>query len=79
MWAWAQAGVSLPHYSKAQYESLNHVPLDALQPGDLIFFYAAVSHVGIYIGGGQMVDAANPALGVRVTGIGGNVIGAARP
>ena len=79
MWAWAQAGVSLPHYSKAQYEMLNHVPLDALQPGDLIFFYQSVSHVGIYIGNGQMVDAANPALGVRVTGIGGSVIGAARP
>ncbi len=79
MWAWAQAGVSLPHYSKAQWESLNHVPMNALQPGDLIFFYASVSHVGIYIGNGQMVDAANPALGVRVTGIGGSVIGAARP
>jgi cell wall-associated NlpC family hydrolase len=79
MWAWAQAGVSLPHYSKAQWESLNHVPMDALQPGDLIFFYQDVSHVGIYIGGGQMVDAASPALGVRVTGIGGSVIGAARP
>jgi peptidoglycan DL-endopeptidase CwlO len=78
MWAWAQAGVSLPHYSKAQYESLPHVPLNALQPGDLVFFYSAVSHVGIYIGGGQMVDAANPALGVRVAGI-GNPIGAARP
>ena len=79
MWAWAQAGVTLPHYSKAQWEGLNHVPLDALQPGDLIFIYQAVSHVGIYIGGGQMVDAASPALGVRVTGIGGSVIGAARP
>jgi len=79
MWAWAQAGISLPHYSKAQWESLNHVPLDALQPGDLIFFYRDVSHVGIYIGNGQMVDAASPALGVRVTGIGGSIIGAARP
>jgi cell wall-associated NlpC family hydrolase len=79
MWAWAQAGISLPHYSKAQWESLNHVPMNALQPGDLIFFYRDVSHVGIYIGGGQMVDAASPALGVRVTGIGGSVIGAARP
>jgi cell wall-associated NlpC family hydrolase len=78
MWAWAQAGVSLPHYSKAQYDSLPHVPLDALQPGDLVFFYSSVSHVGMYIGGGQMVDAANPALGVRVAGIGG-AIGAARP
>jgi cell wall-associated NlpC family hydrolase len=78
MWAWAQAGVSLPHYSKAQYEQLPHVPLDALQPGDLVFFYSDIHHVGIYIGGGQMVDAANPALGVRVAGI-GNAIGAARP
>jgi cell wall-associated NlpC family hydrolase len=78
MWAWSQAGVSLPHYSKAQFDSLPHVPLDALQPGDLVFFYSSVSHVGVYIGGGQMVDAANPALGVRVAGIGG-AIGAARP
>jgi cell wall-associated NlpC family hydrolase len=78
MWAWAQAGVSLPHYSKAQYDSLPHVPLTALQPGDLVFFYSSISHVGMYIGGGQMVDAANPALGVRVAGIGG-AIGAARP
>jgi len=78
MWAWAQAGVSLPHYSKAQYEQLPHVPLSAIQPGDLVFFYGDIHHVGIYIGGGQMVDAANPALGVRVAGIGG-AIGAARP
>jgi cell wall-associated NlpC family hydrolase len=78
MWAWAQAGVSLPHYSKAQYEQLPHVPLSAVQPGDLVFFYGDIHHVGIYIGGGQMVDAANPALGVRVAGIGG-AIGAARP
>ena len=78
MWAWSQAGVSLPHYSKAQYESLPHVPLDALQPGDLVFFYGDLSHVGMYIGGGQMVDAANPALGVRVAGI-GNARLAARP
>jgi cell wall-associated NlpC family hydrolase len=78
MWAWAQAGVSLAHYSKAQYEQLPHVPLSALQPGDLVFFYGDIHHVGIYIGGGQMVDAANPALGVRVAGIGG-AIGAARP
>jgi cell wall-associated NlpC family hydrolase len=78
MWAWAQAGVSLPHYSKAQYEQLPQVPLSAVQPGDLVFFYGDIHHVGIYIGGGQMVDAANPALGVRVAGIGG-AIGAARP
>ena len=78
MWAWAQAGVSLPHYSKAQYEVLPHVPLSAIRPGDLVFFYSDIHHVGIYIGNGAMVDAANPALGVRIAGIGG-AIGAARP
>jgi cell wall-associated NlpC family hydrolase len=78
MWAWAQAGVSLPHYSKAQYEVLPHVPLSAIRSGDLVFFYSDIHHVGIYIGNGAMVDAANPALGVRIAGIGG-AIGAARP
>ena len=79
MWAWAQAGVSLPHYSKAQYEQLPHVPLDALQPGDLVFFYGDIHHVGIYIGGGQMVHASMPGVGVVVSGLGGGLIGAARP
>ena len=40
-----------------------------LQPGDLVFYYSPVSHVGIYIGNGQIVDAANPSTGVRVAGV----------
>ena len=79
MWAWAQAGVSLPHYSKAQYAVAAARAAERPAAGrPRSSSTATISHVGIYIGGGQMVDAANPALGVRVTGIGGNV-GAARP
>jgi cell wall-associated NlpC family hydrolase len=40
-----------------------------LQPGDLVFYYSPVSHVGIYIGNGQIVDAANPSTGVRVASV----------
>lgn len=57
MWAWGQAGVSLPHYSKAQFEQLPHVPADQAQPGDLIFYRNPVGHVAMYIGNGQMIHA----------------------
>ena len=56
-WAWGQAGVSLPHYSKAQFEMLPQVPADQAQPGDLIFYRNPVGHVAIYIGSGQMIHA----------------------
>ena len=48
-----QAGVYLPHQSAQQYASIPHVPSSAAQPGDLIFFYSPISHVGIYVGGGR--------------------------
>lgn len=69
MAAWAQAGVSLPHSSSAQYAGGRKVARGDLQPGDLVFYYSPISHVGIYIGNGQIVDAANPRLGVRVAGV----------
>ena len=53
MMAWAQAGVSLPHSSSAQYGSGPHVAASALQPGDLVFYYSPISHVGMYIGNGH--------------------------
>ena len=53
MMAWAAAGISLPHYSGAQYEMFPHVPLDQLAPGDLLFWGVQGSeHVAMYIGGG---------------------------
>jgi cell wall-associated NlpC family hydrolase len=59
-WAWAQAGVYIPHSSAAQYSSLPHVPLDQVQPGDLIFYYSPISHVALYVGGGQIIHATHP-------------------
>jgi cell wall-associated NlpC family hydrolase len=69
MAAWAQAGVSLPHSSSAQYGSGPQVAASALQPGDLVFYYSPISHVGMYIGNGQIVHAANPSTGVQVAGL----------
>ena len=69
MMAWAQAGVSLPHSSSAQYNSGPHVAMSDLQPGDLVFYYSPISHVGIYIGGGKIVHAANPSSGVTVAAV----------
>jgi len=66
MMAWAAAGVALPHSSGSQMGSGTPVSQSQLAPGDLVFYYSPVSHVGIYIGNGQIVHAANPSTGVRV-------------
>lgn len=64
MRAYEAAGVSLPHSSAAQSRMGKKVSLNALKPGDLLFFGRPVSHVGIYLGGGKMVHA--PRSGSRV-------------
>jgi cell wall-associated NlpC family hydrolase len=69
MVAWAQAGISLPHSSSAQYGVGRHVSHSELQPGDLVFYYSPISHVAMYIGNGLIVEAANPGAGVRVSGV----------
>jgi peptidoglycan DL-endopeptidase CwlO len=69
MMAWAQAGVGLPHSSSAQFGSGARIASSALQPGDLVFYYSPISHVGLYVGGGQIVHAANPSSGVQVAGV----------
>jgi cell wall-associated NlpC family hydrolase len=69
MAAWSQAGVSLPHSSSAQYNSGQHISESELQPGDLVFYYSPISHVGMYIGGGKIVNALNPGAGVQVSGL----------
>ncbi len=67
--AWAQAGVSLPRSSQAQMSAGTPVSRSELQPGDLVFYYSPVSHVGIYVGNGQLVHAANPSTGVAYTSV----------
>lgn len=70
MTAWRQAGVSLPHYSYSQYSSTRRIPLSEARPGDLVFFFGSgVHHVGMYIGNGKMVHAANPSAGVRIDAV----------
>lgn len=70
MSAWRQGGVSLPHYSYSQYQKANKIPLSQAQPGDLVFYFGgSVHHVGLYIGNGKMVHAANPRDGVVVTNV----------
>jgi peptidoglycan DL-endopeptidase CwlO len=83
MWAWAQAGVYLPHSSAAQYAALPHVPLSEIQPGDLLFFYSPISHVALYVGGGMMIHARHPGADgeVQYTALSAYdpAVGAARP
>ena len=80
MRAWGAAGVGLPHSSSAQYGSGARISASALQPGDLVFYYSPISHVGMYIGNGMIVHAANPSTGVQVTGLYSMpFVGAVRP
>jgi cell wall-associated NlpC family hydrolase len=79
-WAWEQAGVSLPHQSRRQFSSSPRIPIEYVEPGDLIFFYNPISHVGIYVGGGMMVDAPGVGRNVRLTPVSwSKVYGVTRP
>lgn len=66
MRAYQAAGVSLPHSASAQSSYGRRVPLNQLRPGDIVFFGSPISHNGIYIGGGRMVDAPHTGARVRV-------------
>jgi peptidoglycan DL-endopeptidase CwlO len=83
MWAWSHAGVSLPHSSAAQYAAIPHVSLDAIQPGDLLFYYSPIHHVAIYVGGGRMLHETHPGTVAHADSISGYwmdyFVGAGRP
>jgi cell wall-associated NlpC family hydrolase len=66
-YVYAQVGVSLPHYTVAQwnYPGAVSIPQDQLQPGDLVFFNG-LDHVGIYLGYGYFVDAPHTGANVRI-------------
>jgi peptidoglycan DL-endopeptidase CwlO len=70
MMAWKAAGVSLPHGAKAQYGSTPHISKSELQPGDLVFFYNPIHHVGIYAGNDKVVHAPKPGDVVSVDPLG---------
>jgi cell wall-associated NlpC family hydrolase len=80
MYAWAEAGVQLAHFAASQYDALPKVPRDQLQPGDLVFFGNPIHHVGIYEGGGVMINAPQTGENVRRNSIGrADYVGASRP
>ncbi|MEV8098888.1 NlpC/P60 family protein [Kitasatospora sp. NPDC085879] len=67
--AWRAAGVSLPRVSQDQWNAGQHVSKANLQPGDLVFFYSDLHHVGIYIGGGKMIHAPRTGKNIEITPI----------
>ncbi len=69
MMAWKTAGVVMPHYAAAEYARFPKVAIDALRPGDLVLFYDDLHHVGMYIGGGRMVNAPRTGEKVKISSI----------
>ncbi|MEU2659923.1 NlpC/P60 family protein [Streptomyces sp. NPDC007325] len=67
--AWRAAGVSLPRTTYTQINAGRRVSRSELAPGDLVFFYSGISHVGLYIGGGQMIHAPRPGTPIRIAPI----------
>ena len=69
MAVYAQFGISLPHNAAAQSNCGTQVSLSALEPGDLIFYSngGGISHVAMYIGGGQIVHAASSRDGIKIS------------
>lgn len=70
MAAYQRVGISLPHYTGSQWTSGRHVSRQELKPGDLVFFYSDLHHVGIYVGGGMMIHAPRTGDVVRLAAIG---------
>jgi cell wall-associated NlpC family hydrolase len=66
VWAFAQEGISLPHYTGSLWNAGMHVSRADLEPGDLLFFFADISHVGFYLGDGMMLDAPSAGQDVMV-------------
>jgi len=70
MYVYAQLGISLPHYTVAQWNATEPISQSEMQPGDLVFF-DGLGHVGIYIGNGQFVDAPHTGAVVRIDNLSG--------
>ncbi len=80
-WAYGKVGVSLPHSSSAQISRGTRISRSNLQPGDLVFFGSPIHHVGMYVGGGDFIEAPYSGLSVRVVSLGrrSDYAGACRP
>jgi peptidoglycan DL-endopeptidase CwlO len=79
VWAYAQEGISMPHYTGSLWDTGEHISRGDLAPGDLVFFGPDIDHVGFYIGNGLMVDAPHSGSVVRVEAVWwGQYVGAVR-
>jgi peptidoglycan DL-endopeptidase CwlO len=83
-WAWKAAGVRLSHSAYTQYFETTRVPVSDLRPGDLLFFgkngVESIHHNAIYIGNGDMIEASQTGVPVRIRGWrGGDLVGTGRP
>jgi cell wall-associated NlpC family hydrolase len=80
MWAYAHAGISLPHSAAGQYGYGTHVSESQLEPGDLVFYDegSGIGHVGIYVGGGEMIDANHTGGWVGVRPLYSGLVGGTR-
>ncbi|WP_030823272.1 C40 family peptidase [Streptomyces hygroscopicus] len=78
--AWAHAGRIIPRTSQEQWRQLPRVPISQLRPGDLVIYYKGASHVAMYAGNGQVVQAPRPGQRVKLSPLASNPIqGAVRP
>ncbi|GAA3359639.1 C40 family peptidase [Streptomyces antimycoticus] len=78
--AWAYAGRLIPRTSQEQWRRLPRVPLNKLRPGDLVIYYKGASHVAMYAGNGQVVQAPRPGQRVKLSPLASNPLrGAVRP
>ena len=75
LWAWSQAGVGLPRTSGAQQAYTQRISASQLQPGDLVFSGSPVYHVGMYIGGGQMIHSPHTGDVVKISAVRGTSYG----
>ncbi|MBC9711305.1 C40 family peptidase [Streptomyces sp. TRM66268-LWL] len=78
--AWERAGIRIPRTGRAQWSSLEKVPLRSARPGDVVVYGPDAVHVALYIGDGKVVDAPRPGARVSVGPVGGRqVLGVVRP
>ena len=79
VWAYAQIGISLDHFTGDLWNEGEHISRSQLEPGDLVFFFPDIGHVGIYVGNGMMLDAPTFGQPVQVQAVFWNAyVGAVR-
>lgn len=78
--AWQAAGTAIPRTSQEQWARLEHVPLRALRPGDLVVYFPQATHVALYVGHGQVIEAPRTGEKVKLSPIAAHpILGAVRP